>query len=54
MVHDADVEDAKFKRTECFGIDRVLNGFALLKLTDEQILAKGFELFDALHATLKK
>ncbi len=54
MVHDADVEDGKFKRAECFGIDRVLKGFAVLKLTDEQILAKGFELFDALYATLKK
>lgn len=54
MVHDADVEDGKFKSVECVGIDRVLAGFAVLKLTDEQILAKGFELFDALYATLRK
>ena len=32
MVHDADLEDGKFKRAECMGIDRVLTGFALLKL----------------------
>jgi hypothetical protein len=54
MVHDADVEDGKFKTVECVGIDRVLGGFAVLKFTDDQILAKGFELFDALYAKLRK
>ena len=26
MIHDADLEDAKFQRVECVGIDRVLKG----------------------------
>ncbi len=54
MVHDADLEDGRFKRTECVGLDRVLKGFAVLNFTDEQILAKGFELFDALFAGLRR
>jgi hypothetical protein len=54
MVHDADLEDGKFKRAECLGIDRVLKGFAVLKFSDAQILSRGLALFDALHANLKK
>jgi hypothetical protein len=54
MVHDADLEDDKFKRIECVGIDRVLKGFGKLNLSDAEILEKGFALFDALYATLKR
>ena len=28
MIHDADLDDEKFQRTECIGIDRVLKGWA--------------------------
>ena len=28
MIHDADLDDDKFQRTECIGIDRVLKGWA--------------------------
>jgi hypothetical protein len=54
MVHDADLEDDKFKQVECVGIDRVLKGLARLKLSDEEILRRGFEIFDALYAGLKR
>jgi hypothetical protein len=54
MIHDADLEDEKFQRSECVGIDRILKGFALLGLTDEEILRRGFEAFDALYAALRK
>ena len=27
MIHDADLDDAKFQRVECIGIDRVLKGW---------------------------
>ena len=53
MVHDADLEDGKFQRYECFGLDRVFKGWARLGLSDQEILAKGMECFDALHAALK-
>jgi hypothetical protein len=54
MIHDADLDDAKFQRVECLGIDRVLKGWAKQGLTDEQILDHGFECFDALYAFLQR
>lgn len=52
-VHDADLEDGKFQRTEAVGLDRIFKGWARRGLSDEQILAKGFECLDALYAALK-
>jgi hypothetical protein len=54
MVHEADLEDGKFGRHECIGIDRVLKGWARLGLSDEQLLEKGGECFDALYEHLRK
>jgi hypothetical protein len=54
MIHDADLDDAKFQRVECVGIDRVLKGWAKQGLTDEQILDHGFDCFDALYAFLQR
>lgn len=53
MIHDADLEDGRFRRYECVGLDRLFKGWARLGLSDEQILAKGFECFDALRASLQ-
>jgi hypothetical protein len=52
MVHDADLEDAKFQRSECVGIDRVLKGWANEGLPDGEILRRGFDCFDALYSFL--
>ena len=54
MVHDADLDDAKFQRVEAVGIDRVLKGWAKHGLTDQEILRRGFECFDALYAFLQR
>jgi hypothetical protein len=54
MIHDADLEDDKFHRPECIGVDRVLKGWTKRGLSDAELLSKGFELFDALYASLKK
>jgi hypothetical protein len=54
MIHDADLDDAKFQRVECVGIDRVLKGWAKQGLADEEILRHGFECFDALYAFLQR
>lgn len=54
MIHDADLEDAKFQRAECVGIDRVLKGWARLGMNDEQLLEKGGECFDGLYEHLRK
>ena len=54
MIHDADLDDARFQRVECVGIDRVLKGWAKEGLPDEEILRHGFECFDALYAFLQR
>jgi hypothetical protein len=54
MIHDADLDDARFQRVEAVGIDRVLKGWAKQELSDEEILRRGFACFDALYAFLQR
>jgi len=54
VIHDADVEDDKFRRVEGFGIEQIFKGWAKQGLSDQEILAKGFECFDALYAQFKR
>src|SRR5213595_4189532 len=54
MIHDADLDDARFQRVEAVGIDRVLKGWAKGGLPDEEILRRGFECFDALYSFLQR
>ena len=53
MIHDADLDDTRFQRVEAVGIDRVLKGWAKEGLSDQEILRRGFECFDALYAFLQ-
>ena len=53
MIHDADLDDARFQRVEAVGIDRVLKGWAKEGLSDQEILRRGFECFDALYVFLR-
>jgi hypothetical protein len=53
MIHDADLDDARFQRVEAVGIDRVFKGWAKEGLSDQEILRRGFECFDALYAFLQ-
>jgi len=54
MIHDADLDDARFQRVEAVGIDRVLKGWAKEGVSDDEILRRGFECFDALYAFLQR
>ena len=54
MVHDADLEDGKFQTAECIGIDRMLKGWAKSGLSDDELLARGSECFEALYQSLRK
>jgi hypothetical protein len=54
MVHDADLEDGKFQRPECLGLDRVLKGWAKRGLSDDEILARGGDCLDGLYAYLRR
>ncbi len=52
MIHDADLEDAKFQRAECLGLDLLCKGWARLRWSDAEILKAGLRAFDALYASL--
>jgi hypothetical protein len=54
MIHDADLDDARFQRVEAVGIDRVFKGWAKEGLGDKEILRRGFECFDALYSFLQR
>jgi hypothetical protein len=54
LIHDADLEDEKFHRVEGFGVEQIFKGWAKQGLSDQQILTKGFECFDALYALFKR
>jgi hypothetical protein len=54
VIHDADLEDDKFHRAEGFGLQQVFKGWAKRGLSDQAILARGFEAFDGLYAQFKK
>jgi hypothetical protein len=54
MVHDADLEDEKFQRTECIGINAVLSGWARTGVSDAELLARGIECFEGLYQSLRK
>jgi hypothetical protein len=53
MIHDADLDDQKFQRNECVGVDRVLKGWAQEERSDQEILQRGFQCFDALYTFLQ-
>lgn len=54
MVHDADLEDGKYQRPECLGINCVLDGWAKTGISDAELLAKGIDCFEGLYQRLRK
>lgn len=52
IVHDADLADEKFGRTEGTGLDRVLIGWAQQGISDDELLRRGMELIEGLYQSL--
>jgi hypothetical protein len=52
IVHDADLGDDKFGRTEGQGLDRVLVGWAKQDLPDDELLKRGMYLIEGLNESL--
>ena len=52
MIHDADLGDEKFARTEGTGLDRVLIGWAQQGISDDEILHRGMQLIEGLYHAL--
>jgi hypothetical protein len=52
IVHDADLDDGKFGRSEGLGLDRVLIGWAQQGVPDEELLRRGMQLIDGLYHSM--
>jgi hypothetical protein len=52
IIHDADLGDEKFGRTEGQGLDKVLIGWAKQDLADDELLQRGMELIEGLYESL--
>ncbi|HKD83133.1 MAG TPA: chromate resistance protein ChrB domain-containing protein [Terriglobales bacterium] len=52
IIHDADLGDEKFGRTEGEGLDRVLSGWAKQDLPDDELLKRGMELIEGLYESM--
>jgi len=48
-VHDADLADERFGRSEALGIDRTLDGWNKQGLSNEEVLRKGMEMIEGLY-----
>jgi hypothetical protein len=53
MVHDIDLRDGKFGRPETAGLERVVDGIARKHAEDEERLALGATVLDALYESLQ-
>lgn len=52
IIHDADLSDEKFGRSEGSGLDRVLIGWAQQGISDDELLRRGMELIEGLYRSL--
>jgi len=52
IIHDADLGDEKFGRSEGVGLDRVLNGWARQQISDQELLHRGIELIEGLYCAM--
>jgi hypothetical protein len=52
IIHDADLGDKKFGRSEAQGLDQVLNGWGQQDITDDELLQRGMELIEGLYRGL--
>lgn len=50
VVHDLDLDDARYGRPETAGVGAVLDGWRRLELSDEEREARGAALFEGLYA----
>jgi hypothetical protein len=53
MIHDADLRDEKFGRSEGIAIDAVLTGWAEQGISNEVLLERGMEIFEGLFRNMK-
>jgi len=52
IIHDADLEDERYGRSEGVGLDRVLIGWAQEGTADEELLRRGMEMIEGLYQSI--
>jgi hypothetical protein len=52
-IHDADLEDGKFGRTEGQAINLILKGWAKQNLSDDELLRRGMQLVEGLYLAIQ-
>jgi hypothetical protein len=52
IIHDADLGDEKFGRSEGQGLDRVLIGWAKQDMPDDDLIKRGMDLIEGLYEAL--
>ncbi len=52
IIHDADLSDEKFGRSEGLGLDRVLIGWARQDISDDELLQRGMEMIEGLYRSI--
>ena len=53
IIHDADLADEKFGRTEGLAIERVLIGWAQPEISDDELVRRGMELIEGLYCSIR-
>ena len=54
MVHDADLDDEKFRSPEAPGLDAVVRGLGLVVADDHELLAFSERVYDGLYAWARR
>ena len=51
-IHDADLEDEKFGRTEGVAVNQILKGWAKQGIPDDELLRRGIEMIEGLYHSI--
>ena len=54
IVHEIDLRDGRFERPEVAGLDIILRGWLLERLSDQELESHGVALFQGLYASLSR
>lgn len=54
MVHDADLDDEKFRSPEAPGLDAIIQGLGLVVPDDAELLALTDRVYDGLYAWVRR
>jgi hypothetical protein len=52
-IHDADLEDSKFRRSEGITMNQILQGWAKQDVADDELLRRGMDLIEGLYNSIQ-